>query len=215
MLPAAKPMAFLSDIHGALGPLEAVLDELARRDVGDIYVAGDLLLGGDEPLAVWRRLQSVNARCTRGASDTALCMIDPATLAPADEQQRAAAERFVRTRTELGELGLASIRRLPERLRIPLIDGREMLMTHESPLGTGAELSHDLSDEELVELLDSDPADLFVVGSTHVPFQRALTGAHVINVGSVGQAAGGGVAHFTIVHPRLDGTEILQDFVTL
>ena len=65
-------MAFLSDIHGALAPLEAVLEELARREVSDIYVAGDLLLGGDQPLEVWRKLQSVNARCTRGASDTAL-----------------------------------------------------------------------------------------------------------------------------------------------
>jgi predicted phosphodiesterase len=215
MLPAAKSMAFLSDIHGSLAPLEAVLAELARRDVTEIYVAGDLLLGGDEPLEVWRLLQSVNARCTRGASDTALCMIDPDSLQPTDDAQRASAERFTRTRTALGELVLQSIRRLPERLRIPMIDGREILMTHESPVATGAELSHDLSDEELVELLDSDPADIFVVGATHVPFQRALTGAHVINVGSVGQAAGGGVAHFTLVHPRVDGTEILQDFVSL
>lgn len=208
-------MAFLSDVHGALAPLEAVLQELARRDVSDIYVAGDLLLGGDEPLEVWRRLQAVGARCTRGASDTALCMIDPSSLEPSDDAERRSAERFARTRRDLGELVLQSLRRLPERLRIPMIDGREILMTHESPLGTGAELSHDLDDEELITLLDSDPADLFVVGSTHVPFQRALTGAHVINVGSVGQAPGGGVAHFTIVHPRMDGTEILQDFVTL
>ncbi|MBK8593726.1 MAG: metallophosphoesterase family protein, partial [Sandaracinaceae bacterium] len=214
MPPAAKPMAFLSDIHGALAPLEAVLEELARREVSDIYVAGDLLLGGDQPLEVWRKLQSVNARCTRGASDTALCMVDPATLSPTDEHQRLRMERFLNTRRDLGELVLASIRRLPERLRIPMIDGREILMTHESPIGTGAELSHDLDDDELIDLLDSDPADIFVVGSTHVPFQRALTGAHVINVGSVGQAPGGEVAHFTILNPRLDGTEILQDFVT-
>ena len=50
-------MAFLSDVHGNLEALEAVLGELARRGVKDIYVAGDHLLGGEAPLEVfdtWR-----------------------------------------------------------------------------------------------------------------------------------------------------------------
>ena len=49
--PASEPMGFLSDVHGNLPALEAVLEELKRRGVRDVFIAGDLLLGGDEPLA--------------------------------------------------------------------------------------------------------------------------------------------------------------------
>ena len=218
MQPASKSMAFLSDVHGHLEPLERVLAELARRDVQDIFVAGDLLLGGDEPLEVWRRLQEVGARCTRGTSDLALATIDPDSLNPSDEQQAQRADLFARTRRAVGDLVVQSLRQLPERLRIPMIDGREILMTHESPMPAakgGGEMSVDMDDEDLHALIDSDPADLFIVGATHVPFQRAISDIHIVNVGAVGEAAGGGVAHFTIVRPKLEGTEILQDFVRL
>ena len=56
--PAAGPIAFLSDVHGNITALEVVLAELERLDVKRVYVAGDLLLGGDEPLEVWQRLQA-------------------------------------------------------------------------------------------------------------------------------------------------------------
>src|SRR5690606_25959800 len=39
--PASAPMAFLSDVHGNLRALDAVLSELARAAITDIYVAGD------------------------------------------------------------------------------------------------------------------------------------------------------------------------------
>ena len=48
--PAAGPIAFLSDVHGNLTALEVVLTELERFDVKRVYIAGDLLLGGNEPL---------------------------------------------------------------------------------------------------------------------------------------------------------------------
>ena len=67
--PAAAPIAFLSDVHGNLVALDVVLAELERLDVKRLYVAGDLLLDGDQPLEVWQRLQALGATCTRGPSD--------------------------------------------------------------------------------------------------------------------------------------------------
>ena len=85
--PAAGPIAFLSDLHGNLTALNVVLAELERLDVKRIYAAGDLLLGGDEPLEVWQRLQALGATCTRGLSDTALASVDPQSLVPIDDEQ--------------------------------------------------------------------------------------------------------------------------------
>ncbi len=212
--PAAGPIAFLSDVHGNLKALEVVLVELERLGVKRIYVAGDLLLGGDEPLEVWHRLQALGATCTRGPSDMALGSVDPTSLVPIDAVQRKQARLFADTRAAIGDLVAERLRRLPEHQRIPLIDGREVLMVHGSPADPSRELGHDLSDDEILALLDDDPADIIVCGATHVPFQRAVAEYHIVNVGSVGAAPEGQVAHYTVVTPRMSSADILQDWVS-
>ena len=212
--PAAAPIAFLSDVHGNLVALNVVLAELERLDVKRLYVAGDLLLGGDEPLEVWHRLQALGATCTRGPSDLALGSVDPGSLVPIDEEQRRQARLFSATRAAIGDLVAERLRRLPEQQRIPLVDGREVLMVHGSPADGNREISHDLSDDEVLALLDEDPADIIVCGSTHVPFQRAVAEYHIVNVGSVGAAPEGEIAHYTVVTPRMSSADILQDWIS-
>jgi predicted phosphodiesterase len=212
--PEAAPIAFVSDLHGNLSALEVVLAELDRLGVKRLYAAGDLLLGGDEPLEVWQRLQALGATCTRGPSDLALGSVDPTSLVPMDSEQRRQARAFAETRAAIGDLVAERLRRLPEQHRIPLVDGREILMVHGSPADPTQEISHDLSDDEILALLRDDPADIIVCGSTHVPFQRAVDEYHVVNVGSVGAAPEGQIAHYTVVTPRMSSADILQDWIS-
>jgi len=209
----SRPLAFLSDVHGNLVALNAVLAELSRRAVTDIFVAGDLVHGGDAPTEVWRRLQEIGARCTRGASDTALATIPPQRLKPTDTEQRAKAELFARTRRDLGDLVAAQLGRLPLQLRIPIMDGSEILMVHGSPRDPLEGIGHEMDDDEVSALLNDDPADVIVVGATHVPFRRAIGNVHVINVGSVGEAPEGRCAHFTVVSPKYGGALIEQAWI--
>ncbi len=211
--PVSAPLAFISDVHGNLVALDAVLAELDAKGVGKVYVAGDLLLGGPEPLEVWRRLQALGASCIRGVSDAALCTIDPNSLEAITDKERERLARFRETRDALGDLVIEQLRRLPEQQRIPMIDGREILMVHGSPIDPTHEISYDLEDAEVVALIADDPADIVICGATHVPFQRRLDDLHVVNVGSVGQAPEGRVAHFTVLTPRMEGAIIAQDFV--
>lgn len=206
-------MAFLSDIHGNLRALEAVLEELDRRGIARVFVCGDLLLGGDAPVEVFKRLRQVNAECTRGLSEAALVSVAEEELHPVGSRQRALADRFLETRRALGELAVRYLSQLPEMLRIPLMDGSEIAMVHGSPADPFAEMTHDMTDDELFDLIDDDPADILVCGASHVPFQRQLEGVCVVNVGSAGQAPEGDVAHFTVISPRLDGTVIEQAWV--
>ncbi len=213
--PAAEPMAFLADVHGNLRALEAVLAELRRRAVAEVFVAGDLLLGGEQPLEVWQRLQALGARCVRGTSDVALATIDPAKLRPSSPEEAAMAARFADTRRAVGDLILRRIAELPDRIRLPMVDGRELLLVHGSPADPFEGIGHDLDDDRVRELLADDPADIVVCGSTHVPFARVVDEIDVINVGSVGCAPGGGVAHFTLIFPKLGGATIEQTWVEL
>jgi predicted phosphodiesterase len=212
--PATGPIAFLSDVHGNLTALEVVLAELERLGVKRLYVAGDLLLGGDEPLEVWHRLQALGATCTRGPSDMALGSVDPSSLVPIDNEQRKQARLFADTRAAIGDLVAERLRRLPDQQRIPLVDGREVLMVHGSPADSSREISHDLSDDEILALLDDDPADIIICGATHVPFQRTVAEYHIVNVGSVGAAPEGQVAHYTVLTPQMSSADILQDWVS-
>jgi predicted phosphodiesterase len=212
--PATRPLACLSDIHGNLEALDAVLRELARRAITDIYVAGDHLFGGDAPHEVWLRLTQARAHLARGTSDLALASLDPAALRPKDDAERARLALFAKTRAAVGEIVIARLRRLPERIRVPLMDGSELLVVHGSPSDPTVELSHDLDDDELLALVGDDPADLVVCGASHTPFQRQLEQVRILNVGSVGQAPEGRVAHYAVLTPRPDGTLVEEAFVT-
>lgn len=201
-------MAFLSDIHGNLRALERVLVELDARDVRDIWVAGDLLFGGGQPLEVWQLLCKRGAHCVRGLSDTALCMVDPDALMPETEHERSMSRLFAETRRALGDLVVERLRRLPEALRIPLIDGNEIVLVHGSPSDPAQEMSQDMSDAELSALVGDDPADVVVCGGSHVPFRRDLDELSIVNVGSVGASPDGKGAHYAIITPRMDGARV-------
>ncbi len=211
--PASGPVLFISDIHGSLDALNAVLDEADSRGATRIYVAGDLLAGGPDPLGVWRRLTEVKAHCVRGVSDSALCSVDTSKLVPLNEREREKLEQFLWTRRNVGELVLESLRRLPLSLRLPLIDGSEVVVVHGSPHDPLQEISLDMDDDEVLALVGDDPADVVICGASHVPFQRSLDGVHVVNVGSVGAAPEGRVAHYTILTPTPGLRTIEQNWV--
>jgi putative phosphoesterase len=209
----ADPIGFISDVHGRLDALEAVLEEFARRDVKRVYVSGDLLTEGPDPLGVWRKLTEIKAHCVRGVGDSALCAVDVSKLKPADDHERERLEAFLWTRRTVGELVLESLRRLPLTLRIPLIDGSEVVMVHGSPSDPFQEITQDMDDEEVLALVADDPADVVVCGASHVPFQRTIEGIHVVNVGSVGAAPEGRVAHYSILTPTPGARTVEQNWV--
>jgi predicted phosphodiesterase len=139
--------------------------------------------------------------------------VDPKQLRPADEEQRERAAQFSATRSALGEPTLRALARLPRQLRMPLLDGTELLLVHGSPADPLTCLSHELDDEEMETLLANDGANIVVCGGTHVPFRRRVDDIEIVNVGSVGEAPEGACAHFSIITPKLSGTQIEQAWV--
>ena len=62
-------LAILSDTHGNLPALEAVLADIEGQGVDDIIVAGDLV-GGPNPVETIRLLRDLDSCMIRGNSDT-------------------------------------------------------------------------------------------------------------------------------------------------
>lgn len=190
----------ISDIHGHEDALAAVLATAEKRGYTHLLVAGDLCFPGPAPLAVWRRLTAARAICVQGLVDKALAKLDSSAVKPTNEHERRMLDRLGKARQELGEPMLRALGQLPLTHRLPLPDGREVLLVHGSPADPTQPITHDMSDEEIRALLGDDPADIVVCGGSHVPFDRTVMEVRVINVGSVGEAPGSDAhAHATFI----------------
>lgn len=181
----------VSDIHGNLDALRAVLATAERRAFHKLLVAGDIVFPGPQPLETWRRLTAAGATMVQGVSDKALATLDPNKLEPRTEHEKAMVDRMKQVRAELGDLVLERVKRLPTHVRIPLEDGGELLLVHGSPTDPAEAMTFDKTDEELDALLGDDPADVVVCGMSHVPFHRMIDDVHIVNVGSIGEAPDG------------------------
>src|SRR5690606_34585352 len=146
----------VSDIHGHLDALRAVLATAEKRSFHKLLVAGDIVFPGPEPLETWRRLNAAGAVMVQGVPDRALATLDPGSIVARSDHERLMLERMKAVRNELGELVLQRIKRLPTHERIPLEDGGELLLVHGSPVDPAEALSHDMSDEEIDALLGDE-----------------------------------------------------------
>jgi hypothetical protein len=155
------------------------------------------------------------AVCVQGVGDRAVAALDPKKLSATTAEQRERIERLVAAKQELGELIVARLGKLSPTARLPLESGDEMLVVHGSPADPTEPFTPDMSDAEMLALIGDDPADLIVCGGSHVPFHRKLDEVHVINVGSVGEAPGGGVAHATLIATSPMGISLEQFEVPL
>ncbi len=210
----------VSDIHGRLDALAAVLATAERRSFNKLLVAGDIVFPGPAPLETWRRLAAASAVLVQGVSDKALATLDPKDLHGSNDHERRMIERMNVARAELGEVILGRLKRLPTHLRMPLEDGGELLLVHGSPVDPAEALTHDMSDEEIDALIGDDPADVVVCGMSHTPFDRVVMGCRIVNVGSVGEAPdrraqGGSVAHATWIDSTPGGVLVEQITVPL
>ncbi|HEY3822778.1 MAG TPA: metallophosphoesterase family protein [Polyangiaceae bacterium] len=207
----------ISDVHGHLDALRAVLATAERRAFHKLLVAGDLVFPGPEPLETWRRLTAAGAVMVQGLTDRAVATLDPAGLTPRTDHERERLDRMKAAHDALGDLILQRIRRLPTHQRIPLEDGGELLLVHGSPADPGEPLTHDMSDPEINALIADDTADIVVCGASHLPFERIVGGVRVVNVGSVGEAPGSGprVAHATWIESTPRGLHVEQITIPL
>jgi putative phosphoesterase len=178
-------LAVLSDIHGNLGALDAVLADCSARGVDTIVNLGDILSGPLEPAATAARLMPLGLPTIRGNHERQLLEDDRAVMGPSD-------------RHALGELDdhvLQWIAALPVWLQIG-----DILLCHGRPgddmrylLETvGTEGARPATMAEVTERLDGIDARLILCGHSHMPrVVRLGDGRLAVNPGSVGLPAYG------------------------
>jgi len=185
----------ISDMHGNLVALDAVLADGDEQGVGEWWVLGDLAAVGVEPAETLERLANLpNARFVRGNTDRYTVTGErpfphPEDVA-CDESLRelfdAVESSFAWTRDALSPQWHAWLGALPARQRATLADGTRLLGVHASPASDdGRGIQPSLSDDDLTELLAGAEAEIVCGGHTHRPTDRRIGGTRAINLGSV------------------------------
>jgi putative phosphoesterase len=179
--------AVVSDVHGNLTALEAVIEDIARRGVDGVVHGGDLALMGPRPAEVIDRIRELGWPGVVGNTDELLWRPEE----HARQRDRAPQLQTLLswlfdayapyTLEQIGDERLAWLRDLPAELRI---DG--IAIVHASPGDLWRAPMPDATDRDLDVTYGPLETRIVAYGHIHRPFTRAIRGLVVANAGSAG-----------------------------
>lgn len=191
-----KRLAVLSDVHGNLRALEAVLDDLGRQDEPDAYwVLGDLAAFCPWPLETLKLLMTLpNVSFVQGNTDRYLVtgrrpvQPVPSKRAWEDMPQRLIQREanFSWTVARLNYAWYEFLRDLPTELILDVPGYGRVMAVHAVPGDDEFSLPPDLPDEQIRPLVDGLDVRLWLYGHTHQPVDRVVGGVRLVNPGGVG-----------------------------
>lgn len=175
-------IAIISDIHSNLEALQAVLNHIKLQRIKTILVAGDLVGYCANPNEVIQLLQKEKAVMIAGDHDAHVL-----TLKDLSWFNEFAQQALIYTNRVLTKENKAFLKTLKETYETT-VDGRKIFMVHGSPDDHLKEYVYAKTpDPTLLAMLNKAKADILILGHTHQPFVRRISGRLVVNVGSVGQ----------------------------
>lgn len=180
-------IAVLSDIHGNIVALEAVLEDLERQGNADhIVVTGDMFAFGPAPDQVLLRLQQLpQAHFLMGNTDRYLLERTYPSLAERIDWQGKLLLSFRWTAEQLGDTGLDFLKSL-ECCNVIQDRHRQLLAVHGSPRSDEEGLTIHTEASEFEHMAVDPQVSVIVCGHTHVPMDRCLGQLRIVNAGSVG-----------------------------
>jgi putative phosphoesterase len=168
-------VAVLSDIHGNLPALRAVLSDLEQEDVRSVVVAGDTI-SGPWPVEVFDVVAALDAGIVRGNADREVL-----------QRSTRYGPLAVWCAGRLGDARLGVAASWPLTLELDVDGLGRVLVCHSTPSSDDPIYTRVTPDADVLELLGDVDADVVVSGHTHMQYDRTLAGGlRLVNPGSVG-----------------------------
>jgi predicted phosphodiesterase len=193
-------IALLSDIHGNLVALEAVLADLAQHPPDQILCLGDVVEGGPQPRAVLARLAELGCPIVLGNTDVR--MSSPRLDEPRSPDLPPAYAMELWSVDQLTPADRAFIQTFPPIVSMPLDDDRSLLGFHGSPRANTDLLLATTPEDELATLLGETHATILAGGHTHRQLVRRYRDSLLVNPGSVGLPVQQVIADGPMERPR-------------
>ena len=177
-------VAVVSDIHGNVTALDAVISDLGKVSPDLIVFGGDLLGAGARPAEVVDQIRGLGWPCVYGNADEMLWNPDRAAehlKAPELQRVRDIVLRHIGVTVDaIGDERLAWLRALPIRWT-----QNDLTVVHASPEDVWRSPAADASDEDLVNAYSALGSRRVVYGHIHRPYVRRLPTLTIGNSGSV------------------------------
>jgi putative phosphoesterase len=174
-------LLLLSDIHGNIEALNAILDNVQYDQA---ICMGDLVDYGPDPLAVIDWIRDNRIPTVRGNHDNAVALhVDCGCGYEYKHLSEATREYTWGQITEKEEEYLMS---LPLSLDFTF-DGLKIRAIHGSPKSFFDYIYPDTPLDKVEQMLEGVSCDFLLAGHTHVPMIRKVSGLTMLNPGSVGQ----------------------------
>ncbi|MEZ4667922.1 MAG: metallophosphoesterase family protein [Anaerolineae bacterium] len=188
-------LAILSDIHGNIVALDAVLADIASTGGVDAYwILGDLVDAGPAPVAVLERLHQLpSVQFIRGNTDRYVVTDSPNRFTHPHDAPRfdiEAAGSIGWTQGVVTQGGwfewMLQLMELPTDLHLQLPDGTTVTGIHAAPgRDTGLGIHTALYEHELPLVIGDCTSDLIFGGHHHMFLDVTIGRQRIINVGSV------------------------------
>jgi putative phosphoesterase len=176
-------LAIISDIHGNLVALEAVLADIERQHCDQIICLGDAVEDGPHPRECLHRILELGCETVMGNTDERMLKFHRQT--PDSSVDSVSYRRNFWSANQLDHDDCELIKSFKPFLKLEL-GGLDLIAYHGSPRSNTDPIVQSSSSEELEAFLVGHTANLFVGGHTHRPFCINHFEARVINPGSVG-----------------------------
>lgn len=178
-------IAIISDIHGNMEALEAVLEDIKTQGCDKIYALGDYAMAGPEPSKVvdWFREKSSEITMIQGNTDSMIANYTDELYQTLKDKAPVMAEALQSDVKTLNQEQKDFLKNLPAQLQI-----KNILLVHGSPRRNNEDILPDTPMEKLEEIISGVEADIIFCGHTHLPcgFQTPSKKT-IVNVGSVGR----------------------------
>lgn len=175
-------IALISDIHGNLFALDAVLAELEREQFDHLICLGDVA-AGPQPCECLDRVRQLGCPVIMGNWDAAFLHGMP----PAhDDVSRKLVDISAFWADKLAPEDKEFLTSFVATLELPLDDGGRIVLFHGSPRSYDDWIFSATPDEEVERMIDGFEAPVMVGGHTHLQLIRRLESGMLVNPGSVG-----------------------------
>ena len=185
-------IAVISDIHGNIPALSAVLEDIAKWQPDEVIINGDVVNRGPYSRAGLELLQGQlpGAHYLTGNHETFVLHCAGEMLEA--DHPKYDLRRFAQwTVRQLGPEALRAIEQWPDHFDMDGLEGGSSFhITHGSRLGNREGISARTSEDDLPAKL-GDYRELFVCSHTHKAMRREFNGTLIVNTGSVGQPLDG------------------------
>jgi len=181
-------LAIISDIHGNIHALEAVLHDIEKLNVDQVVVNGDMVNRAPHSVMVLDRLMGRDYIITLGNHEDLLRKwIERDKSLPADWFGHLFWEGTAWSAEQLkGGKWWKTFCDLPLTYRVELPNAPSLLISHGSPRHYREGYGHFLAEEKFSQIAELYPADILIGSHTHRPFEHR-SGEHLfLNTGAVG-----------------------------